>query len=550
MQRLEIVMMIKTYIFPVLLSAVCLMCVPSSMLAQDKKASNDLFSEIAKLPKEDYNDRRLVPVVPPKLNLRMLPLDKSGNPSAFKPMAKMSTAEELREELKRQRKSHAPFLKDLAPPLENKRIRVGLDTFDWRVETEADRLDFASTLAGRGKWKRLKIPHYEGPMGRAKTYYRTTFEVTQEMLDKGALFVHFNGVDYIAHVFVNGALVGSHEGLFAPFEFEITPNVRLGENVLLVQVVNDFIMLGNSSDKGFIHGVKNGEGDKIYACTGPNWDEPEVGWHACPPGMGIYQDVYIEARHRIHLHDIFVRPMSLDGKAEAWIEVFGCDQKPVPAKIELSIFGQNFPQTVFSDKLIKSHEVSNAGNTAKKGSNLLVRSGVNCYKIPITIPNPRLWNTQEPWLYQLQAKLLDKQGHVIDSAKRQFGMRTFRMEYVKKPKGRMYLNGKYIKLRGANTMGAFQQCVMRKDWKELIDDILLAKITHMNYIRLTQTPRQAEMYDYCDRLGLMLQTDLPLFGKVRRNQFCEVVRQAGEMEHLVRSHPSNIMVTYMNEPFP
>ncbi|OQA38293.1 MAG: hypothetical protein BWY52_03283 [Chloroflexi bacterium ADurb.Bin325] len=37
---------------------------------------------------------------------------------------------------------------------------------------------------------------------------------------------------------------------------------------------------------------------------------------------------------------------------------------------------------------------------------------------------------------------------------------------------------------------------------------------------------------------------------LRRNQFSEAVRQAGEMERLVRGHPCNIMVTYINEPFP
>ena len=99
-------------------------------------------------------------------------------------------------------------------------------------------------------------------------------------------------------------------------------------------------------------------------------------------------------------------------------------------------------------------------------------------------------------------------------------------------------------------MGAFQQCVIRKDWHQLIDDILLAKITNMNYIRLTQMPVQDEIYQYCDRLGLLLQTDLPLFATVHRSQFCEVVRQAEEMERFVRSHPSNVMVTYMNEPTP
>jgi hypothetical protein len=48
----------------------------------------------------------------------------------------------------------------------------------------------------------------------------------------------------------------------------------------------------------------------------------------------------------------------------------------------------------------------------------------------------------------------------------------------------------------------------------------------------------------------MTQTDLPLFGVLRRNQFCEAMRQAGEMEQLVRNHPCNIMVSYINEPSP
>ena len=90
------------------------------------------------------------------------------------------------------------------------------------------------------------------------------------------------------------------------------------------------------------------------------------------------------------------------------------------------------------------------------------------------------------------------------------------MDVVGEPKGRMFLNGHGVKLRGANTMGALQRCVMRRNWRQLVDDILLAKITHMNYMRLTQMPVQSEIYDYCDRLGLMVQSDLPLFGVLRR----------------------------------
>ena len=450
----------------------------------------------------------------------------------------MTTAEQVSAELQRQRELHAPYLKDLAPPLADMRLRVPLDSFDWRIETEQDRADFTATLAGQGQWQQVKIPHYAGPMGRAVTYYRTAFDVTPAMLEKGALFVRFQGVDYKAHVFVNGALLGSHEGIFAPFEFEFTRHARPGKNFLLVKVENDFIMLGNSAEKGFLGGEEL-RGDKVYAAVGPCWDEPEVGWHCCSPGMGIYQDVTIEARPRIHFHDLFVRPLSEEGQAEAWIEVFGCDYPPQKIAMELSVHGQNFSTAAMT---VPGAEIA--------GQLRPVLQGVNLFKIPLTIPQPRRWSPEAPWLYQIQAKLVDEKGQAVDAAKRQFGLRTFRMEYLEEPKGRMYLNGQGIKLRGANTMGALQQCVIRKDWQQLIDDILLAKITHMNYMRLTQMPVQSDVYDYCDRLGLMVQTDLPLFGCVRRNQFCEVVRQAGEMERLVRSHPSNIMVTYINEPFP
>src|SRR5690606_10421619 len=132
----------------------------------------------------------------------------------------------------------------------------------------------------------------------------------------------------------------------------------------------------------------------------------------------------------------------------------------------------------------------------------------------------------------------------------QFGMRTFTMDTTNIPKGKMYLNGEMIRLRGANTMGHLQQCVMRKDWDQLRDDILLAKLCNMNYLRFTQRPVQPEIYEYCDKLGLMNQADMPLCGGIRRNKFAEAVKQAEEMERLVRKHPSTIMVSYINERFP
>ncbi len=530
-------------------------CVGSPSQAGEESKQRDPFAELA-ARQADYAEQRLAPVEPPKLTHKRLPLAAQVAGAVFQPAEKIATAEQLRAELQRQRELHRPYLQNLAPPLEKTRIRAPLTSFDWRLETEADRHDFAGVLEGRGAWQRVKIPHYGGPMGRAVAYYRTEFELTAEMLAEGAAFVRFQGADYKAHVFLNGTYLGSHEGIFAPFEFDFTGHARLGKNVLVVKLVNDFIMLGNDPRTGFIHNPTVArdygelQGDKLYAAVGPGWDEPEVGWHACPPGMGLYQDVTIEARRPMHIHDVFVRPLPEESRAEAWIEVFSCGRLPQPIVLQLSLFGQNFSATEFRDHAFAPEEVHIAGlKRAEKRPELKVQQGMHYFKLPVRIPKPRLWEPATPWLYQLQVKLRDAKGRLLDAAQRQFGMRSFRMDLVGEPKGRMFLNGRGVKLRGANTMGALQRCVMGHDWPQLIDDILLAKITHLNYMRLTQMPVQSEIYDYCDRLGLMLQSDLPLFGVLRRGQFCEALRQVEEMERLVRPHPSNIMVTYINEPF-
>jgi hypothetical protein len=532
--------------FAFLTGVLTMLCCTREMAAVAEAAVRDSFAEIAS---QRVTERQavLVEPQPPKLPDTKLPWPAEAQP--FAPGEKLDTVAELQAELARQRERYAPFLADLAPKMDVTRLVVPIESFDWRVETETDRKDFAGTLAGQGQWQRVRIPHYGAPLGRAVTYYRTTFPVTQAMLDRGAVFVRFKGVDYKAHVFVNGSFLGSHEGFFAPFELDFTPQARVGENVLVVKVENDFIHLGSRTqeDKTLF------QGEKIYAASGLGYDDPAVGWHHCPPGMGIYQDVTIEARPRVHLHDLFVRPLPEQSRAEAWIEVVSCDVAPTNAVLELSVFGQNFSGTVFTGRRSNGRTVqmAGAGDVAQQPEdNSRLWRGVNYLRVSFDLPQFRAWELESPWLYQLQVKLLDASGRVLDAQHCQFGMRSFRMDTANEPKGRMFLNGRPIRLRGANTMGFEQQDVLRKNFDQLRDDILLAKICHMNFLRLTQRPVQPDVYAFCDRLGLMTQTDLPLFGVLRRSQFAEAVRQAGEMERLIRAHPCNVMVSYINEPFP
>jgi hypothetical protein len=471
--------------------------------------------------------------------------------AVFKPFQLMDTAEELNAALAQMRKKSLPFMAQYAPAIGNTRTQIKLDDFLWRVETKDDIADITNVFAVKGDWERVRIPHFGPPLGRAVTYYYKKIVLAQDIFDKGSLFACFKGVDYRAHVFLNGTYLGSHEGFFAPFEFNVTRVARVGENTLVVKVENDYTTHGGRDEKG--HHVV---GDKIYAAAGPGYDDPIEGWHHCPAGMGIYQPCYIESRNALHIPDVFVRPLPDAEEAEVWLEVNNFHEDLQDLKLQFSLYGQNFKETLFEnlEYVPSTTHIPGIGDLAKptdwQQTRLKAGWGVNHFKIKIPIKNPRLWCNDTPWLYQLQIKLLDSAGQVTDQTATSFGMRSFTMDTQSSPKGMMSLNGQEIRLRGANTMGYMQQDVMKEDWNQLIDDILLAKVCNMNFIRLTQRPVQEEIYTYCDQLGLMLQTDLPLFGSLRPNQFLEGMKQANEMERLVRNHPSNIMVTYINERFP
>jgi len=509
----------------------------------------DRFATIGTRKYENRMQQLTVPQ-PPVLPDISLPVTDDPH-AAFKKTEAMSTKEEVNAALEKLREKYRPFMKNVAPAPEEMRNRIPLNEFNWRIETEADRSDFISALQGKGQWTKVSIPHFGPPLGRAVTYYFKEISLSADDFSKGSLFICFKGVDYKATVFVNGTCCGSHEGFFAPFEFNISRIARVGENKILVKVENDYTTTGGNDDQG-----NQVIGNKIYGATGPGYDDPEEGWHHCPPGMGIYQDCYLEARSPLHINDLFVRPELKDSVAEAWVEINNFEGYPANVRLSLSVYGQNFTDTVISDQeyIPFSTHIPGVGDLAKPTDwekvRLKMGYGVNYLRIPLKMGNFRLWNTDEPWLYQLQVKLYDEAGNHVDTRVQQFGMRSFTMDTVNIPRGKMYLNGEMVRLRGANTMGHLQQCVMRKDWDQLRDDILLAKLCNMNYLRFTQRPVQPEIYEYCDQLGLMNQTDFPLFGSIRRNQFAEAVRQAEEMERLVRGHPSAIMDTYINERFP
>lgn len=485
----------------------------------------DMFAEIAE--NSIGETRKLYTPEPEKLPEIMLP-NKHHQPEAvFSAPHTMSTQPELLAELERMRRQYAPFLAELAPKQPG-RPAVELTHFDWRLEKGRGRTDgLAEALSGEGEWQAVTLPHYEGPVGRACASYRTVFSAGS-CQDSECQWLCFGGVDYRCEVYLNGLYAGSHEGFFEAFEFEVTGLLRDGENTLLVRVMNEAPATGVAE-----FGAEDYNGDKLYACTGLGWDDPQLGWHHCPPGMGIHGKVRLETRPRFFFQDIFVRPLPDLRHVEVVIEMFNTGFLKMAkdaVQFTLSFYGLNYEA--------KLAEV-NYSPTEPTGSK------DNRYRITVELPNVRTWSPETPWMNEVQVSL---QGG--ETFSRRFGMRSFTQDTVNRPFGRLFLNGQSLRLRGANTMGFEQQDVQRGDFAQLVDDILLAKIANLNFWRITQRPVQPEVYDYCDRLGFMVQCDFPLFGLMARRQFIEGLRQSAAMERLIRNHPSVILVTLINEPYP
>lgn len=425
------------------------------------------------------------------------------------------------KDLEYQRKKYEPFMQNYTPEIRRAEV---LELKDFEFRYAQDKEIFSQINDEGTDWEKVTVPDYRGPEGKWKGYYKTNFKLDGDISENERIIINCQSVDYKALIYVNGNFVGEHEGFFAPFEFDITDYVQ-SENELVVEVHNDLTTKG---DDGPIR-----DGDKIYAATGPGWNDPYTGWHHCPAGAGIIGKVTIEKRNEIYIDDIFVRP--------------DIDEGAVELRLGVMNYNPDFPEEFEFNLLICPKNFKDGDNVEFNAEMKVIGAGKNEYRYHVPMKEFKLWDLDTPYLYSAVCTI-KKDGKVVTQNAKHFGMRKFVSDETTTPKGKFFFNNKPFIMRGANEMGHLQQCVMNGDFNQLIDDILIAKICHMNYYRLTQRPVQEEIYDYMDMLGMMTQSDLPLFSTLRRNQAMEAVKQAGEMEHLLRSHPSAVLVTFINEP--
>lgn len=141
-------------------------------------------------------------------------------------------------------------------------------------------------------------------------HYEKRFNIPSDF-NKGRVFIHFGAVDQIADVYLNGVYIGSHSGGYTPFSFEITDNIKEGENRLNV-TVRDF-----SDTKQYSRG-------KQKFNRGGIWYSPQ---------SGIWQTVWLESTPKEYLHSVKITPdfdneqvrFDFEADAEVLVSVYDGD---------------------------------------------------------------------------------------------------------------------------------------------------------------------------------------------------------------------------------
>ena len=183
---------------------------------------------------------------------------------------------------------------------------------DQKVLVEYD-FDYAKEIAVPGDWNTQKreLYYYEGAV-----WYRTKFDARPRQGRR--YFLYFGAANYETVVGLNGRRLGSHEGGFTPFNFEVTDRLKDGANSLVVNVDNTRRM------------------DGVPTVNSDWWNYG-----------GITRSVYL-----IETPETFIREYSVQlkkgsqGVIEGWVRLDGPD---AAAKVTVSIPELKVSRTVVAD---------------------------------------------------------------------------------------------------------------------------------------------------------------------------------------------------------
>lgn len=362
----------------------------------------------------------------------------------------------------------------------------------------------------------VKYPHEKTPPKIQSHYnpvgsYRTYFEIDNTTNEK-EVFIHFGAVSSAMYIWLNGEKVGYSQGSKTPAEFNITKYLKKGENLLAVEV---------------------------YRWSDGSYIEDQDFWRL----SGITRDVYLLKREKTHIRDFWsqanLENNYIDGKFNLDIE------------LESVTTGNFSVETVLLDAEKNEIYVEN-----KK---LALKEGKTTVSFEKSISNPKKWNAENPYLYNLIIRLKNEKGEILEAVGSEVGFRSVELK-----NGQLLVNGKAIYVKGVNLHEHHERNGHYMDEETMLKDIKTMKMFNINAVRTSHYPQPELFYKLCNKYGLYLVDEAnieshgmgashqgsfdtiqhvgyrPEWGKAHMDRFKSVVERD-------KNHPSVIIWSLGNE---
>lgn len=381
---------------------------------------------------------------------------------------------------------------------------------EWRFKSDGDR------IGEREGWMHdfpgetvINVPYVRETEGQKHLHdgseviwYQKTVRVPKHQQGKTAL-IHFEAVDYVATVWVNGEQCLIHEGGFDPFvvrysvgdEEALTVTVRVEDTHQTAQP------LGKQSWK-----------DHNFLC-----------WYTRT--TGIWQTVWVEFVQDVYLEDVEMTPdidtASLEIAVHASMEAKG--SRKVNLIVEIALKGRRIREVAFN------------------GIGRYTKASV---AVDSDDPDFRLayWSPDEPNLYDITFTL-ECEGKTVDHVKSYFGMRGIRAKGTQ-----ILLNNKFFYQKLILDQGYYGDTLMTPSSETMEqEDILKIKEMGFNGLRKHQTVSSHRYLYLCDKHGLVVWGEMPSSYVFQTKSVERMHVQWPAILKKHRNHPSVIAYAVMNE---
>ena len=315
-------------------------------------------------------------------------------------------------------------------------------------------------------WETVTVPHSTNAEdGRSAAYYRgqTHYRRTFRANPARPAFLQFEGAAQAASVYVNGTLARTHKGGYTPFIVPLTDMLQRGENLVEVVCDNsvDLEMIPISSDFNKNNGLHNPVSLLTFGRQ-----------YLCPAAYGP---------DRLHLTQTAVSAERAVARLEARIVNAAPRAKTVRATVLLR---------------------DAAGRVVwRERQRLTVPAGEGApICADIALDRPHLWDgVRDPYLYTVEVRIRG------DVARAQVGFRFFSLD---RDNGFM-LNGKPYPLRGVSMHQDLEGRASALTREDIERDYEIVRELGCNFLRLAHYPHNEYAFRLCDRMGIIVQTEIP-----------------------------------------